>query len=268
MLNKLPIIDEPYRLRSHELKQNCIPTADQKEHARLKPDTFQLASDGIWTTYQGEGKTIGAPCVFMRLLACNLQCTFCDAPNAIRKDRNEYYEGSNLSIEQAAQTIRQSWNSKHEHPDFQGKPRLVITGGEPLLQEKKIIRLLELLPSWEIEIETNGTIMPAKEILDRCQINCSPKLGNSEMPVEKRVRLNVIAAINKARNAVFKIVCQGPADIEEWQRDFERPAEINLSKVILMPEGITQAELAVRKQSCAAIANEYGYDITDRLQCK
>lgn len=141
MNNQLPIIDEPYRLRSKDLEPNCVPTAKQAEHVKRKLDSFQLASDGIWATYQGEGKTIGKPCIFMRLLECNLECSFCDAPNAIRKDRTEYYDGSNKTIDEVASEIQQCWTSKKDHADFQGKPRLVITGGEPLIQQQKIRRV-------------------------------------------------------------------------------------------------------------------------------
>lgn len=268
MNNQLPIIDEPQRKRSCELEANCDPTAEQKEYVKRKTDSFQLASDGIWATYQGEGVTIGQPCVFMRLLECNLECSFCDAPNAIRTDRREYYEGSNKAIDQVASEIQQCWTSKKDHPDFQGKPRLVITGGEPLLQQQKIKRLLVLLPNWDIEIETNGTILPAKEILKRCQINCSPKLGNSGMLDRKRIQLKVIEAINAAHNSMFKIVCTGADDVEEWRRDFEAHVKINPSKVLLMPEGTIQEELTARRPALEALAAQYNYSVTDRLQCK
>ena len=58
---------------------------------------------------------------------------------------------------------------------------IIITGGEPLLQQIALMEWIQLLDrSLKIEIETNGTVLPTRELQERVyQWNVSPKLENS-----------------------------------------------------------------------------------------
>ena len=71
----------------------------------------------IFYSVQGESSFAGQPCVFVRLTACDLRCSWCDTPYA-------FHEGSKRPLEAVLQDV--------DHYDC---PLVEVTGGEPLLQE-------------------------------------------------------------------------------------------------------------------------------------
>jgi 7-carboxy-7-deazaguanine synthase len=101
----------------------------------------------IFTSIQGEGSKIGTPCQFLRLSGCNLDCSWCDTKYSWKEghDRDVYqlYEGLNTT-----------------------NLPLVVTGGEPLLQQDELVFLFRNLGR-KIWMETNGTIRPGKELLSQ-----------------------------------------------------------------------------------------------------
>lgn len=115
----------------------------------------------IYYTLQGEGAQAGRPAVFLRFTGCNLWsglehdrekavCTFCDT-DFIGTDGpggGKFADAANL-----AQAAAAHW------PDLKaGKPYVVCTGGEPLLQlDAALIDALHEA-GFEIAVETNGTI--------------------------------------------------------------------------------------------------------------
>ena len=72
----------------------------------------------IFTSIQGETSFAGLPFTFVRLTGCNLRCSYCDTQYA-------YEEGTERSIDQVLSEIQQ-----------RGFSRIVVTGGEPLLQNE------------------------------------------------------------------------------------------------------------------------------------
>lgn len=113
----------------------------------------------IFLTLQGEGAHAGRPAVFLRFTGCNLwsgreqdrskaQCTFCDTEFVGFDGQN----GGQFQTPQAvADAVAKLWPGG-------GKPYVVCTGGEPLLQLDPC--LIEALHDggFEIAVETNGTI--------------------------------------------------------------------------------------------------------------
>ncbi|KKM25156.1 hypothetical protein LCGC14_1597870, partial [marine sediment metagenome] len=83
---------------------------------------------------QGEGSTIGHPAWFLRLTACNLDCIWCDTTEVWKKGKRVLFE--RLPIEHG-----------YNYDDFistlKRGDHLIITGGEPLLQEKSIFHYLQ-----------------------------------------------------------------------------------------------------------------------------
>jgi len=229
----------------------------------MKLDHFQVSGDGVFYTLQGEGPTMGKPACFLRLHVCNLKCSWCDTRYTWDPKTKEFWtERQEWPIAEAKKKIEAAWQCKN--PEI--KKRLVITGGEPTLQKDKIDRLLPLLPGWEIEVETNGTNMPTKKMLKRCQFNCSPKLENSGNPKIARIKGEVLQALNRMKTT-FKFVVTGPDHIREIERDFIKPFNLDVNKIIIMPEGKTAEKVGANARKVVETVKEKGYRLLGRLQC-
>lgn len=144
---------------------------------------------------------------------------------------------------------------------------VVITGGEPLLQQAALASLCARLHSrgLRIEIETNGTIEPAPELATEVnQWNVSPKLENSGNKKTARLRSGPLAWFSGAENAFFKFVIAAPGDIEEVVRTVER-FEIRPDRVSLMPEATDAAALAERSSWLVDECARHGFRFGTRL---
>jgi 7-carboxy-7-deazaguanine synthase len=104
-----------------------------------------LTINEIFHSVQGESSYAGQPCVFVRLTACDLRCSWCDTPYA-------FYEGSKRAIDDVVAEV--------DRYDC----RLVeITGGEPLLQEDVYPLMERLLRDGRtVLLETGGHRSTAK----------------------------------------------------------------------------------------------------------
>lgn len=129
----------------------------------------------IFYTLQGEGAMTGRPAVFCRFTGCNLWsgreedraeaiCTFCDTDFRGTDGLNG---GNYPDAEHLAMKIASCW------PDLsKGKPYVVCTGGEPLLQMDVAFTQAIKKYGFEIAVETNGT----KHIVEGIDWVCvSPK---------------------------------------------------------------------------------------------
>lgn len=223
----------------------------------------------IFASLQGEGPSTGRPSVFVRLSRCNLACQWCDTAytwrftgdNRPHRDNETYARKANqiaLKEEDAARRILAL------EPD-----RLVITGGEPMLQAASLARLITLLreacDELHVEIETNGTVAPPP-MLDLLidQYNVSPKLAHSGNPASLALLPERLRGFAKDARAFFKFVIENPADVDEvlaLQRDHAIPS----ARLQLMPEGIDSGTLYRRLQWLAPLAQKHGLRVTDRL---
>ena len=231
----------------------------------------------IFHTLQGEGVAMGAPAVFVRLSLCNLHCVWCDT------DHTWNFEGTPWKHEKDA---IQGY-AKHRKEDviiemgvgeIAGKVRgfgcrrVVLTGGEPLLQEDGLVELMVALredgEEWFFEVETNGTKMPGDGFLGAVgQMNVSPKLANSGMGAELRLKPGVLAGLAGTGKAWFKFVVQGEQDIAEILELLET-AGIPGERVILMPEGRTVEELDKIAGWLAERCRDLGFRFSDRLHVR
>lgn len=244
------------------------PTPEEYERARHPSEELKLSGDGIFATYQGEGVSAGRPSVFIRLQNCNLHCGrdgqgwVCDAGYTWDTTTPEYWKETRLaSIEKVAGEIRDSWSSNFSDVDL--PPNLVMTGGEPLLQQPKLAGLMSLLPDWQFEVETNGTISPSEAFKD-VQINCSPKLESSGNPLIARRREKALQDIAKFPNYWLKFVIAQPEDIEEVKTVVNIANCGDFSRVLLMNEGVVAKELSDKDIKLAKVAESLGCTITAR----
>ena len=247
------------------------------DHSRVKmqKDSVLISGDGTFYTLQGEGPTMGLPCVFVRLHVCNLRCTWCDAWYTWNPNTEEFWtEPSRVSFSELAERIIQTW----EGPP-RAQKRVVFTGGEPLIQRKQLDEVVKLLnpdwydelgrsefvhhSEWEVEFETNGTLMPTKDQLFYAQFNVSPKLSNSDNNHHQMVKPKIIQALNK-RYSTFKFVVTSPEDLDEIEELYL--PHIDFDKVIIMPQGVTAEEVDMNAARVAEYVKEKGFRMLGRLQ--
>jgi 7-carboxy-7-deazaguanine synthase len=100
-----------------------------------------LTVNEIFHSIQGESTHSGRPCVFVRLTACDLRCSWCDTPYA-------FHEGSKMTVEDVVSRVR----------DY-GCEVVEVTGGEPLLQKDVYPLMQRLLQEGQtVMLETGGHI--------------------------------------------------------------------------------------------------------------
>jgi 7-carboxy-7-deazaguanine synthase len=98
-----------------------------------------LTVNEIFYSIQGESTRAGHPCVFVRLTACDLRCSWCDTPYA-------FVEGTKRSLDDVVAEVERY-----------GCPLVEITGGEPLLQEDAYPLMQRLLAAGRtVMLETGG----------------------------------------------------------------------------------------------------------------
>jgi 7-carboxy-7-deazaguanine synthase len=224
-----------------------------------------LGEPEIFASLQGEGPSAGKPCAFVRLSRCNLACVWCDTAYTWRFEGDNRPHRSGESYERAANQVTLSEEETAARIAALGKPRLVVTGGEPLLQAPALARLLALLPGMAIEIETNGTVAPPPA-LDALvhQYNVSPKLAHSGNPAALALLPERLAQWAAEPRAYFKFVVAAPIDAAEvlaLADQFEIPTE----RIYLMAEGTDAAALAAREAWLAPICLEHNLTLSKRL---
>jgi organic radical activating enzyme len=140
----------------------------------------------------------------------------------------------------------------------------VITGGEPLIQHRRLVPLIDALTAQgrRIEIETNGTVLPDIGSAGQITFNVSPKLAGSGVSAGRRIRPDVLRAFRDSGQAVFKFVIDTDTDVAELVR---LQHELCLAPVWVMPQGVTEAAVQEGLRRLADPALLHGWNITPRL---
>lgn len=101
-----------------------------------------LRIDDIFVSIQGESTESGKPCIFIRLMGCNVKCSYCDQPQKGHKIQRMSVKNILLEISR-----------------YRNINNVCITGGEPLMQEEVYSLIYSLVEKrYNVSIETNGTI--------------------------------------------------------------------------------------------------------------
>jgi len=205
-----------------------------------------LRVNEIFHSVQGEGQNVGLNTIFLRLSGCNLQCEWCDTK--YHKDAKE------MSATEVAKEIMM-------YPSL----NLTITGGEPLIQQKELISLGQLV-NHIFSVETNGTIIPDKKLSKRVSYwAVSPKLGNSDAgSLLIRINYDALEAFNKEK-AIFKFVVNNLDDIKEIQF-LQDQIQIPASRIYLMPEGTDPKTLNEKSIWLVEQCKKFGYNFSPRVQ--
>ena len=229
-----------------------------------------LATDGhggpeIFASVQGEGPSAGVPVAFIRLSRCNLACVWCDTAYTWHFDGDARPHRAGQTFDRRANQVKLTPADAAARIAALGQERLVITGGEPLLQGKALTELLQLLPDMTVEVETNGTTKATAALDERIdQYNVSPKLAHSGNPSELALIPERLAAYARDERAWFKFVVAAPGDIAEVLALQERYA-IPSQRIFLMAEGTDTANLRSRQEWLVPLCLTHGFRFSDRL---
>jgi organic radical activating enzyme len=133
-----------------------------------------LKVNEIFYSIQGEGYHTGMPAIFVRLSGCNRKCVFCDT-------RHDF--GEELSLETILERIRAISDRCRN---------IIITGGEPTLQEYPLYSLTQLLSElgYVIHLETNGENNIITQYFD--WITVSPKEHISNLEIDRADEIKVV----------------------------------------------------------------------------
>jgi 7-carboxy-7-deazaguanine synthase len=206
-------------------------------------------------TFQGEGPSLGRRAGFVRLGRCNLDCSWCDTPFTWDWDR----------YDPAVELRRMPVTEVVARLEAMEPEIVVVTGGEPLLQQRRLVPLAEACVErgWEVEVETNGTLAPGPGLTALvARWNVSPKLANSSVAEDRRIVPDALAALVATGRAAFKLVVAAPDDLDEVADLVDRCA---LTPVWIMPEGTDPATVLERARSLADPVLARGWNLTTRL---
>lgn len=209
-------------------------------------------------TVQGEGIHTGQIVGFIRLANCNLACSWCDTPYSWDWKRyDKAAETTEVDVDDLVQTVI-DWNVQ----------RVIVTGGEPLMQQDELIDLMQKLPHIKFDIETNGTITPLLTLIQLVDtFNVSPKLSHSGDIAKKRLKDNALmqfASLAQDGKAHFKFVCETVADLREVEliaADFDIPN----NAIWIMPEGTDAPTIVFRLEKLIDAVVAKRYNVTTRL---
>jgi 7-carboxy-7-deazaguanine synthase len=135
-----------------------------------------LVVNEIYLSVQGESTWAGLPCVFIRLTACNLRCSYCDTAYA-------FSEGTKMSLPEILKRVDE-FATPYAGRSAAGRlPLVELTGGEPLLQKNALPLMKSLCDrGLTVLLETSGAldIGPVDPRVRRIMDLKCPSSGESE----------------------------------------------------------------------------------------
>jgi len=210
----------------------------------------------IFYSLQGEGILAGVPSVFVRLAGCPLRCRWCDTKYAWDQSA-----GTDRSIEEIVQAV-QKWPCKF----------VVVTGGEPMVNPDlpDLVRALKTSGK-HITVETAGIAFLPDMPCDLMSI--SPKLSNStptqpeSAAVHEASRLDTTILRNLIDNYQYqlKFVVDSQDDLPQIQQVIEEIGNVDLEKVMLMPQAKTRDDLLTKSPMVASLCQRTGFAFCQRL---
>ena len=205
------------------------------------------------------------PVAFVRLSRCNLACVWCDTAYTWHFEGDNRPHRSDETYDRKANQVTLEVADVAQRIAALGQDRLVITGGEPLMQGAALAELAEALPDMAIEIETNGTTKaPVRLDIRVDQFNVSPKLSHSGNPAELALIPERLDAYATDPRAFFKFVIADPSDVDEVLSLHKR-YRFRPGHVFLMPEGTDSATLRERETWLSELCVQHGFRMSDRL---
>jgi organic radical activating enzyme len=233
---------------------------------------------------QGEGKFVGTPSLFFRFGGCNMRCVGfgckemapdgtevlgCDTVYAVNK---EHFANKWVPVESHQELLNVL--DLYELPCAVD---IVLTGGEPLIyaNDLEFVKFLEALDErgHRITFETNGSLNVDFEkypIYRKCIFALSVKLSNSQEPLAKRLRGDVIFNIaSNAQDAFFKFSIDKDSINMALEDEIESiTIHSPQTKVYCMPLGGSKAEVEANTEPLIEFCKAKGYNFSDRLHIR
>ena len=212
----------------------------------------------IFFSIQGEGLLLGVPSAFVRTTGCPLRCTWCDSPYTSWEP-----EGESIPLDEVLARVA-AFSCRH----------VVVTGGEPLSAPEIESLCLGLRHHGQhVTVETAGVVYKP---LACDLVSLSPKLGNStpynraagRFALEherRRLRPDVLRAFLESHDCQLKFVIDQPADVDEVLALLTQLPTMPPDRVLLMPQGISHEELALRSAWIAESCKQHGFRYCPRL---
>ena len=234
-----------------------------------------LVSEIFGPTFQGEGRQVGRRCGFLRLGTCNLHCTWCDTPYTwVFDTRHGQMHHSGTVYNPKLEMERMDTEDVADRLGALEVDLVIISGGEPMLQQAGISDLMRELRVFEYEIETAGTIPLTRDLESLAvygsrivRFNVSPKLSHSGNEKELRYKPEVLQRLATRFTSIFKFV----VDPARWEDDFAEISEIakdcqiRPSQIYIMPLGTTAEEQLSGMADLAEPVLAWGWNLTPRL---
>ena len=176
-----------------------------------------LVVNEIYLSLQGESTFAGLPCVFVRLTACNLRCSYCDTAYA-------FTEGKRMTVSQVREEVMRLAKPFAGSLGRDAQPRLPLvelTGGEPLLQQSALPLMTDLCDSgFTVLLETSGAhdIGPVDSRVRRIMDLKCPSSGE-----ESRNRWANLPLLRRTDEIKFVI---GTQQDYEWTRQIIRQHQL------------------------------------------
>lgn len=198
----------------------------------------------IFYSIQGEGPLVGQPSVFLRLNGCNLRCSWCDSKHTWI----DVFDENQILIDTfAVANNLSSFKSNH----------IVITGGEPLLQEDALYELIGRFKDYHFTIETNGTKGMHPDMFEMVDLwMVSPKK-------DQILRTEFFGEYLNDK-VWYKFVVDRKDKID-WIDKFIKDWELRKDRVMLMAQAQFLWQLRDNLPWVFKLAKERGYRVSPRL---
>jgi 7-carboxy-7-deazaguanine synthase len=239
----------------------------------IEKEFLFLSDDKIFYTIEGEGEYVGKPSVFMRLSMCNLTCNAWSSPDSPNGCDSfiSWSVKNKMSFAEIFQMMEE--NNFIEH--LQHQSILKLTGGEPLIQQKQLLKFIQVFISRynftpKIDFETNATLMPHEDwvIKHQASFTTSPKLTTNGDPEEKTYMPEVLKWHSQMGSG-FKFVITSDRDIEEIWRKYvkdDKGINIPLNRIWFMPCCGSRKEHSENAAFVAEYAKAMHVNFSPRLQ--
>lgn len=175
-----------------------------------------LVINEIYLSLQGESTFGGLPCIFIRLTACDLRCSYCDTAYAFKEGEKKIFEEIMVEVKRLAAPFRSEASQR--------LPLVELTGGEPLLQKNSLPLMTWLCDQgFTVLLETSGAhdISGVDPRVHRIMDLKCPSSGEAE-----RNRWDNLKHLKSTDEIKFVL---GTREDYEWMKG--KIAEHNLEKV-------------------------------------